>query len=112
MFVVINMQDEDDGGGTHWVSCFLKNGDLFYFDSYGIVPPQNVIKWMKEVSNNIYYNTSQIQSLTSTACGFYVLYFIQEIIEGRSFFDFVSQFYDSEGDRNEHILFSKLNIVD
>ena len=40
---LINLQDQDDGGGTHW-TCFYYNKPLtsFYFDSYGFIAPTDV----------------------------------------------------------------------
>ena len=39
-FYIVNLQDSDDGGGTHWtVFYFNKPLTSIYFDSYGFVAP-------------------------------------------------------------------------
>ena len=43
--------DAHDQPGSHWVSLFinLTNGGIYYFDSYGSVPPKEVIVLMERV---------------------------------------------------------------
>ena len=50
--------------GTHWV-CFINN---FYFDSYGIYPPQNILNFIKSKFGKCIYSTYQIQKRDSL-CG-------------------------------------------
>lgn len=38
---LINLDDED-GEGTHWVSCFVDDEKIIYFDSYGVPPPDEL----------------------------------------------------------------------
>jgi hypothetical protein len=81
---IINMQDSvDENGkrqmGTHWV-CFIcvkypnnkKAG--FYYDSYGIGPPKEVVKFCKGIS--LKHNTIDHQSLMDSVCGFFCLAFL------------------------------------
>ena len=35
------------GDGTHWVMWFKKGKDKFYFDSYGVQPPSELIAYLK-----------------------------------------------------------------
>ena len=56
---ILNL-DDSKGGGTHWVA-FVKYGDKkFYFDSYGLQPPSEIVKRFK---SPIYYS-SEIVSAT------------------------------------------------
>ena len=34
------------GDGTHWVMWFKKGKDKFYFDSYGVQPPSELIAYL------------------------------------------------------------------
>jgi hypothetical protein len=78
--------DGDNNSGTHWV-CFqivkYPNGKLesIYFDSYGVAPPEIVSKRLKDNFGIKYvpYNTKNIQSLMSNACGYYCLAFLHFI---------------------------------
>jgi len=81
----INMQDSvDETGqlnpGTHWVLLQVNkypSGDIapFYFDSYGVAPPEDVKKAVEKLTGRKWlpYNKKDIQSLMNNACGFYCL---------------------------------------
>ena len=109
-FAIINMQDEDKGTGSHWVAMYNDPDDkkhIYYFDSYGVVPPADVEKWLKTTGKEILYNTSQIQNIKSTSCGWYCVCFVFNCYLGESFLTFVNLFYQ-DGDKkyhNERMLF-------
>jgi hypothetical protein len=68
---VVNMQNSNDGNGTHW--CALKKNDdnsLIWFDSYGFYCP---IEIMEKAKCDIIYSSKQIQDMNSTACGWYCI---------------------------------------
>ena len=63
-FYVINLN-----GQSHW-TVLLKNGpDFYYFDSFGFPPPQEVEQRLKDCI----WSTKDIQSLSSSSCGYYVV---------------------------------------
>jgi hypothetical protein len=72
---VINL-DDFTGSGTHWVAIYVSGKNGFYFDSFSITPPRNVINFFKRYKIKWDYNKQQIQDLPSTACGYYCLYFL------------------------------------
>jgi len=80
---IVNMQSFNVGNGTHWI-CFNNNeGNIFYFDSYGIEPPLEILKHAK----SCYYNVKKIQDYNSEACGWFcvalILYFFKyQNVEG------------------------------
>ena len=43
---VLNL-DSSSGDGTHWVMQFKKGKEKFYFDSYGVQPPSELIVYLK-----------------------------------------------------------------
>lgn len=100
-FAVINMQDSNAGNGTHWVCYFNKpsNNYIYYFDSYGILPPHNTLKWLKTSNKKILYNTSHIQNFSSSSCGYYCLIFIYWMLNNEKYLDFV-QLFENNGDVN------------
>ena len=50
---ILNL-DSSCGDGTHWVMWFKKGKDKFYFDSYGVQPPSELIAYLK---SPIFYNS-------------------------------------------------------
>ena len=46
--------DSSAGRGTHWVAWW-KRGDMkLYFDSYGIVPPNELVIWARQSITTLY----------------------------------------------------------
>lgn len=80
-FYIINMEDANQGGGTHWV-CAEEKGDAgsIYFDSYGVVPPNSVVSYF---SKPIRYVSDQVQHLDSEKCGWFALHMCKELSKGR-----------------------------
>src|SRR5678816_1027780 len=62
---ILNL-DDSNGAGTHYCS-FLKNGkDKIYFDSYGLAPPTELVKYL---GDPVYYNSERIQPDNEVFCG-------------------------------------------
>lgn len=109
-FAVINLQDEDDGGGTHWVAFYNDpvNQAAYYFDSFGMHPPDEVEIWInKYLDKQIWWNSTTIQDINSVACGMYCWLFIHKI-DDMSFYDFIAQFKDRDGYYNEKLLLAQI----
>ena len=71
---IINLQNHDENG-SHW-TCFIKDkNNIYYYDSFGVVMPQNQYDIFKLESDNIYHTTSDHQNIDSTSCGWFVLPF-------------------------------------
>lgn len=80
---IINLQDQDlNKGGTHWVALWIGNKklkEIAYMDSFGFLPPQSVLNWLKTTkykTYKIFYNIKHIQNINSGGCGIYSLFFI------------------------------------
>lgn len=71
---VVNMQNSRAGNGTHWVCMNVCGNNIFYIDSFGCIYPNEIRNIAG--NRNIYFNHKQIQSLDSTACGYFCIYFI------------------------------------
>lgn len=69
---VLNL-DSEDGGGTHWVSLRRRNNDIYYQDSYGFEPPQQLRDQLDKINAEKTYLSHQIQPDESKRCGFYAL---------------------------------------
>lgn len=74
---VINT-DNSSGPGKHWVCVWFTGlGDAEYFDSFGLPPTEPTIKnFLFRQCSRYKFNQRLLQSLTSSACGFYVLYYV------------------------------------
>jgi hypothetical protein len=71
---IINL---DDDIGSHWTALNINKNKGIYFDSFGCMPPQNVISFVKQKPNIKFgYNNFIIQDLESEKCGFYCIAFL------------------------------------
>ena len=122
----INMQDSvDETGqtnpGTHWVYLQLvkypnDSKDVIYFDPYGIKPPENVKRVVKETTGGgVPYTNKDIQSLMNNACGFYCLalgHFINSSSYRTGILDQdVELFMDMFDDLNKSVEFHKNEFI-
>lgn len=73
---IINLQDLNDGEGTHWVVFkIFDNGKACYFDSFGVYPPADINRFLMPFKP-IATNNRQIQDIKSIRCGYFCLAFI------------------------------------
>jgi len=71
---IINL---DDNIGSHWTALNMNKNKAIYFDSFGCVPPEIVISFVKQKPNIKFgYNNFIIQDLESEKCGFYCIAFL------------------------------------
>lgn len=73
---IINLQDNDAGGGTHWTAFkIFENGKACYFDSFGLIAPKDVDIFLKPFKPYA-TNNRHIQDIKSDKCGYFCLAFI------------------------------------
>ena len=73
-FYIVNMQDHDEGNGTHWVVFYYNNPlTSIYFDSFGFVAPTDV----ENRINPYIFNDADVQDYNSSACGYFCIAFIK-----------------------------------
>jgi hypothetical protein len=70
---ILNMENYEDGDGTHWVCYYHDEPKALYSDSFGIIPPVEILEL---VPNKLLYTTQQIQNEKSTCCGYFCIAFI------------------------------------
>jgi hypothetical protein len=102
---ILNLQDHDDGNGTHWVCCRIEKELSFYFDSFGFPPPEEVVEW---TGKPIAWSEKPIQHRDSVNCGFYCLYVLKCLNNGQSFNDILNEF-DENTMQNDTILEKAIN---
>ena len=72
---IVNL-DDVDGFGTHWV-CYKKIKDfVYYFDSFGNLPPPIELKTYFGERSKIFYNYEQTQKQDTLVCGHLCLEFL------------------------------------
>lgn len=77
---IVNM-DNSDGPGTHWV-CYKKIGDtVYYFDSFGNLPPPLELQRYFQHVKNVYYNLERYQQWNTDICGHLCLDFLASTIK-------------------------------
>ena len=84
---IINL-DNHIGPGTHWV-CY-RNDDknvCEYFDSFGLIMPTEIQKYLQTSGEKIIYSTDEIQERDSVLCGYWFLYYLLERQKGKSILD-------------------------
>ena len=83
---IVNL-DNHIGPGTHWVA--YRNIDIFceYFDSFGLMMPSEVKKYMATSGKQLEYSGDEIQERDSVLCGYWCLYYLLERQKGRSILD-------------------------
>lgn len=82
--LILNL-DDSNGNGTHWTCLFVKGKSSYYFDSFGLPPPKEVINYCP--NNNRYYNTFKIQKPEEVICGHYCIYVLYRLDRGCKFYE-------------------------
>ena len=111
---VINSQPSSKPG-EHWIAMYFdKYGKGEYFDSYGLHPRmKGFTAFMERNSNGWIHNNKTVQSLFSTTCGHYCVYFILYRCSGYSMRDIVSRFSSNltENDRNINLFIRAFSLM-
>ena len=69
------------GDGTHWVMWFKKGKDKFYFDSYGVQPPSELITYLKLL---IFYNSERVEQNGEMFGGHLCLFTLKQLSLGNN----------------------------
>lgn len=84
---IINLQDSDAGAGTHWVGLIVMPHIAFYFDSFGMLPPIEVVHFVnpyKKKIRELFVNKKHIQNEYGGYCGQYTMNFIAHMVKQKS----------------------------
>ena len=77
---ILNL-DSSTGNGTHWVMWFKKGKDKFYFDSYGVQPPSELIAYLR---SPIFYNSERVQQNGEVFRGHLCLFVFKQLSLGNN----------------------------
>ena len=117
--VIFNL-DSHDKPGSHWVAmfCCMNQCGIYYWDSYGMEPTNEVTKLMTRMKEhcdimgkNMDIKINNIRhQYKNSECGVYSLHFIIQLLKGRSFESIVNNIIrDEEMLEYRNALYNKLN---
>ena len=90
---ILNL-DADAGPGTHWTAYDARPGQLNYFDSYGLSPPQELVEYLRKRHPDapLRYSSFRVQSPgDGPICGQLCAKVLRQLAEGRNFLDILMQ---------------------
>ena len=86
---ILNL-DSAPGGGTHWVAWYKNSKNKLYFDSFGVQPPNELIKYL---SSPVFYNTERIQPDNLVVCGHLCLFVLSRLSRGEIMQDVINYLF-------------------
>jgi hypothetical protein len=75
---IINL-DDSRGMGTHWCCWFKRGRCKYYFNSYGLQPPNEIVQYLQ---TGILYSTDRIQPDGTAICGHLCIYVLNRLSHG------------------------------
>lgn len=93
--VIFNL-DPHDKPGSHWVSMFvdMSKKKIYYFDSYGMAPPKEIVTLIDRLKSQTEGYKSNINTTrhqyNNSECGMYSIYFVARLLEGYKYDDLVN----------------------
>ena len=102
---IINLDDEYSDIGAHWISLYVKNNGITYFDSFGV---EHIPKEIKQFidSKNVISNVFRIQAYDSILWGYFCIGFINFMFKGKSLTDHTNIFSPNNFKKNYDITLS------
>ena len=82
--------------GSHWVCWYRNASNRVYFDSYGLLPPQELVNYL---GTPILRNTEQLQGFDQSNCGQFCLYVLKRLSDGDKFQNIEIELYNINNDR-------------
>ena len=90
--------------GSHWVATYVKDNVINYFDSFGMPPFQEMVNHAKKKNLTLLHQNNQIQNIQTTTCGYFCLYFLNEMNKGNSYYDLLQVFDINDTMKNESFI--------
>ena len=85
---IINL-DEMSGPGTHWVCYRNLDSVVEYFDPFGLIMPNEVLKYFNTSGKPRVYSMDEIQNRNTVLCGYWCLYYLIERQQGFGILDVI-----------------------
>ncbi len=82
---IVNLESSNENG-SHWCCWWKNNNNKIYFDSFGILPPKEMVRYLGE---KILFSRYQIQQFNDSNCGEWCVYVLKELNNGEDFIDII-----------------------
>ena len=104
-YYIVNLNDSTQPG-SHWVTLRVRAPPhpIEYFDSFGLNAPHEVVELSHLMGVNYRYNSTQYQDLKSVLCGYWCLYFVNESVKGKTYYDILKPFSHTDTQFNERLI--------
>ena len=100
---IINLDGYSDIG-THCVALYVHNGDVIYFDSFGVEHIPNERQTFINRSLSITTNIFRIQAYDSIMCGYFCIGFIDFMLKGKTLTEYTNLFSKNNFKKNDDII--------
>ena len=97
--------------GSHWVATYVKKNKINNFDSFGMPPFQEIVDHAKSKNLTLVHQDNQIQNIMTTTCGYFCLYFLNEMNKGTTYYDLLEVFDIRSTMKNERFIEKYFKIV-
>jgi len=87
MSIIINLHNSNQKG-VHWSMIFVSKNNGYFFDSFGLPPPEEVIKFLKPLQNRL-CSTFKLQEFDQKYCGIISLFVLYKLNKGLKFTDII-----------------------
>ena len=89
--------------GSHWIATYVRDNVINYFDSFGIQPFQELVDHAKRKNLTLLHQNQQLQNLYTTTCGYFCLYFLNEMHKHGDYFNLL-QVFSFDTNKNEKFI--------
>ena len=89
--------------GSHWIATYVRDNVINYFDSFGLPPFEELVNHAKRKNLTLLHQNQQIQNLYTSTCGYFCLYFLNEMHKDGDYFDLL-QVFSSDTNKNEKFI--------
>ena len=100
---VINL-DEYSDIGTHWVTLYVQNNNVTYFDFFGVEHVPQEIRTFIDCSLSITTNIFRIQAYDSIMCGHFCIVFIDFMLAGKTLTEYTNLFSPNNFKENDDLI--------
>jgi hypothetical protein len=86
---IVNLEDFNKGGGSHWVAFKRKNYCSWFFDAYGLPAPLEVKRFLEP--GRIISNQRKVQKDFEINCGHQCLFVLHWLQKNANFYDIINK---------------------
>ena len=77
----------------HWTCWFKLNSDKYYFNSFGLLPPKELVDYL---GSPIVYSTFQLQGMNDQNCGKWCLAILKSLNGGNDYIDLILSYVSND----------------